>query len=318
MALYLSPLVDVNEIDLSTTIPAVATSVGVTVLRNTWKGYEKKQKLITSVDELINTFGEPTDDSYEDILSATGFLKYGSTLYCTRVMPPSATFAGIHGIPSSGDVFESYPSSAAYVLSDFESKDTDDFGEEDVVFSAGRPDAESTMSIIARDRGTNGNFTKVAIIGRDKFEAIKKLTGTTQATTATSGVSATLYNDIGNADFSFDNDNQFLVFVRSVDQEDINKTLLPYSVKEVMLVSTNPREVDDEGSNLFCENYINSNSSYIRMAVIAAFKDSDMSEKYSVDYVSLGDATDSSDVSDADIIEASLTSLLSVASPNET
>ena len=37
MAFYLSPLVDVNEIDLTTTIPAVATSIAVTVLRNTYK-----------------------------------------------------------------------------------------------------------------------------------------------------------------------------------------------------------------------------------------------------------------------------------------
>jgi hypothetical protein len=35
MAFYLSPIVDINEIDLSTTIPAVATSIGVIVLRDT-------------------------------------------------------------------------------------------------------------------------------------------------------------------------------------------------------------------------------------------------------------------------------------------
>ena len=29
MALYLSPLVDINEVDISTTIPSVATSIGV-------------------------------------------------------------------------------------------------------------------------------------------------------------------------------------------------------------------------------------------------------------------------------------------------
>ena len=57
MALYLSPLVDVNEIDLSTTIPAVATSIGVLVLRNTWKGPELKRQLINNIDELIEVFG---------------------------------------------------------------------------------------------------------------------------------------------------------------------------------------------------------------------------------------------------------------------
>lgn len=95
MAFYLSPLVDVNEIDLSTTIPAVATSIGVIVLRNTFKGPENKQILVTDETDLIRAFGEPTDTSYEDIMSATGFLKFGNKLYCTRVMPDNARFAGV-------------------------------------------------------------------------------------------------------------------------------------------------------------------------------------------------------------------------------
>jgi hypothetical protein len=93
MAFYLSPLVDVNEIDLTTTIPAVATSIGVIVLRNTFKGPENKQILVADEADLIRAFGEPEDDSYEDLMSATGFLKFGNKLYCTRVMPDDARFA---------------------------------------------------------------------------------------------------------------------------------------------------------------------------------------------------------------------------------
>jgi hypothetical protein len=59
MAMYLSPLVDVNEIDLTTTIPAVATSIGVLILRDTWKGPELKTQLVNDIDELIDTFGRP-------------------------------------------------------------------------------------------------------------------------------------------------------------------------------------------------------------------------------------------------------------------
>jgi hypothetical protein len=65
MAMYLSPLVDVNEIDLTTTIPAVATSIGVLILRDTWKGPELKTQLVNDIDELIDTFGRP-----EEALSA--------------------------------------------------------------------------------------------------------------------------------------------------------------------------------------------------------------------------------------------------------
>lgn len=95
MAFYLSPLVDVNEIDLSTTIPAVATSIGVIALRETYKGSEKKQTLVTDEADLIAAFGEPTNDSYEDLLSAAGFLKYGNKLYATRVANTDATFASL-------------------------------------------------------------------------------------------------------------------------------------------------------------------------------------------------------------------------------
>ena len=53
MALYLSPLVDVNEIDLSTTIPAVATSIAVLAIRDPYKGPELKKQLVTNVSELM-------------------------------------------------------------------------------------------------------------------------------------------------------------------------------------------------------------------------------------------------------------------------
>jgi hypothetical protein len=102
--MYLSPLVDVNEIDLTTTIPAVATSIGVIVVRDTWKGPELKVQLVNNIDELIEIFGKPEEavdnehgQSYEDLIAATGFLQYGNNLYCTRVLSPSATFAGVYG-----------------------------------------------------------------------------------------------------------------------------------------------------------------------------------------------------------------------------
>ncbi len=95
MSFYLSPLVAVNEIDLSTTIPAVATSIGVIALKNSYKGPEKKMSFISSETDLLRVFGEPTTDYYADWLSAAGFLKYGNKLYATRVMPPDAKFAGV-------------------------------------------------------------------------------------------------------------------------------------------------------------------------------------------------------------------------------
>jgi len=95
MAFYLSPGVYVREVDLTTTVPAVATSIGVIALRETYKGSEYETTLVTQSQQLIDNFGYPTNNSYQDLLAALGYLEYGTKLYCTRVMPEDATLAGI-------------------------------------------------------------------------------------------------------------------------------------------------------------------------------------------------------------------------------
>ncbi len=109
MSFSISPGVYTREIDLTTTIPAVATSVAVNVLRNTYKGPENEQYLVTNTDELINTFGKPTNSSYLDVLACVGYLKYGKQLYCTRVMPEDATFAGTKVLSGYGNGTDNMP-----------------------------------------------------------------------------------------------------------------------------------------------------------------------------------------------------------------
>jgi len=320
MAMYLSPLVDVNEIDLTTTIPAVATSIGVITLRDTWKGPELKTQLVNDIDELVDIFGRPEEalsvaaggfskrgQSYEDIMAAAGFLQFGQNLYCTRVLAPSATFAGSYGtmataVSAGGDVFTAYTTANGYQLSDFDSKDPDYFGDEDTTFDTGRPENGQDMAFIASSRGEWGNYVKIAIVGRNAYNGVR------QGTAAASlGLSATLYDDLDQeVDASFDNDKQFLVLVKRAKQENINKNPVPYEIVEVHLVSSDPDEVDDTGANIYVENWINNNSSYIRVATTALFKNKDFSTLGMADYQSLGGgARGNGDVvQDADIMEA--------------
>lgn len=295
MALYLSPLVDVNEIDLTTTIPAVATSIGAIVLQNTWKGPEKKQTLVTTVDELTENFGEPTLTVYEDILSATGFLKYGSILYCTRMMPSGAQFAGAYGTPAASASFTAYTTAAldAYVLSDFVAEDPDEFGDESVVFDTGRADNGETMSIIANSRGIWGNYTKVAIVGRNTYNSVRE-----GDTAASLGISSDLHSDIDNADVLFSSDYQFLVLVKAAKQS----ALTTFSVVESFLVSTSTAEVDDEGQSLFCETLINRSSEYIRMALASSEVGDSYTTFFTTDYITLGGGSVGGTITDADII----------------
>jgi phage tail sheath protein FI len=303
MTQYLSPLVDVNEIDLSTTIPAVATSIGVLVIRDSWKGPELKRQLVNSVDELIEEFGEPETGSFKDILAGTGFLRYGSNLYCTRVLAPSATFSGVYGTAASAGTVTQYTSGNAYQLSDFESEDSDEFNNESTVFDAGRPDFGSEFAVIAKDRGEYGNYLQFAYCGRTVYDQIKKGT----KTAAQIGISQTLYDDIDNeVDSDFDNNKQILMVVRRAQQEDVNKNPIPYGFVEAVLTSTDPREVDDSGVNIYTPNYINQFSDYIRIAVSSGYDNKDMSAVYMADYSNLGGGVrnQGDTVLDADIIEA--------------
>lgn len=89
MGFQLSPGVQVKEIDLSTSIPAVATSLGATVGRFTW-GPAFERYLITSETDLVTIFGRPTNDTYPAFLSAAAFLKFGNSLQTVRIVDDTA------------------------------------------------------------------------------------------------------------------------------------------------------------------------------------------------------------------------------------
>jgi len=262
--------------------------------------------LVTSVDELVETFGQPTSGSYEDILSATGYLKYGNTLYCTAAFAVEARFAGTHGAFASAGSLTSYTTGASgsFRLDDLASEDPDQFGDEDsVVFSSSRESSGAQISIIANTRGRWGNYIKVGIVGKNTYNAVRD-----GDSAATIGISEDLHTDISNVDVAFDRntDTEFLLIVNVAEQEDITKSSIPYSTKEAWLVSTDERKLDDEGTNIYCENLINNSSQYIRVNLKASANNTDMSDVFTDDFYQLGGGrnTPSTNVVDANIIEA--------------
>lgn len=289
MGFYLSPLVDVREIDLSTTIPAVATNIAVTVLRRTWKGPELKKQFIGDTDELISIFGQPTSGSYKDILSATGYLQHGDKLYCSRSCPSSATFAGVYGTVSGGMVFNQYTQSNAYKLDDLSTKNPDEIHEDSTIFDPGRPEVNDNMVVIANTRGDWGNYTKVCMCGKDVYD---KVTAGSLAASAI-GISSEMYDDIASVDKPFDpgtgeGHKDFLIIVKSADQDDTKASVIPYHIREVWLVSTDEGKIDDEGKNLFAENVINNESQYIRIVLRSTLKNTVVNTMYTSDYKLLG------------------------------
>lgn len=86
----LSPGIAVNEIDLTTIVPSVATSVGAYVGQFNW-GPCDDPKLISDENQLIQVFGKPvstTENSFSAVsfFSCANFLSYTNALYIVRTI----------------------------------------------------------------------------------------------------------------------------------------------------------------------------------------------------------------------------------------
>lgn len=92
MAFQLSPGVNVSEIDLTTVVPSVATSIGAFAGVFTWGPVNE---IVTISDEvrLAETFGKPTNDNYEYWFSAANFLAYSNNLKVVRAANTDTTVA---------------------------------------------------------------------------------------------------------------------------------------------------------------------------------------------------------------------------------
>lgn len=104
MAFQVSPGVNVSEIDLTTVVPAVSTSVGAVAGVFKW-GPVGKRVLIGSEIELVNTFGKPTNHNPETFFTAANFLAYGNSLYVVRAANTTSVSNGvISAIANTGAV----------------------------------------------------------------------------------------------------------------------------------------------------------------------------------------------------------------------
>ena len=81
---YLSPMVDVNEIDNTLTTPQVATSTGYVIMTSGW-GPVMQPMMIDCETTLVNVFGKPSANNAKQWFTAANFLAYANSLYVTRI-----------------------------------------------------------------------------------------------------------------------------------------------------------------------------------------------------------------------------------------
>ena len=89
MPFQVSPGVQVTERDLTTVVPNVATSIGAVAGAFQW-GPVLKRVRISTENELVETFGEPTLQTAEFFWSAANYLAYANNLLVVRAIGDAA------------------------------------------------------------------------------------------------------------------------------------------------------------------------------------------------------------------------------------
>lgn len=89
MGFQVSPGIVVNEVDLTTVVPAVSTTEGAIAGLFRW-GPVEQPILVSSEDELVSRFQKPTSDNFETFFSASSFLSYGNKLFVSRAADANA------------------------------------------------------------------------------------------------------------------------------------------------------------------------------------------------------------------------------------
>jgi len=122
MAFQISPGINVSEIDLTTVIPSVATSIGAFAGPFAWG---PANEVVTISDEvrLVESFGKPNSTNYEYWFSAANFLAYSNNLKVVRAISAAsslnATANAVGVLIENDDDYEDNHSSGAITYLEF-------------------------------------------------------------------------------------------------------------------------------------------------------------------------------------------------------
>ena len=97
MPFQVSPGVNVSEVDLTTVVPNVSTSIGAAVGQFQW-GPVNQRTTVISENDLVNQFGKPDEDTFEDFFTSANYLAYSDNLIQVRVTEDDARNAAVSGV----------------------------------------------------------------------------------------------------------------------------------------------------------------------------------------------------------------------------
>jgi len=164
MAFILSPSVNVFERDLSTTVPALPTSITGMVGRFQW-GACNAIVGVTNDKELVDLFGEPNDSTYESFFSAWNYLQYANNLLVVRAIDETtAKNAGL-------EVLDATTTGTAAIADLI----LNDEAIEEYVPTFG---ADAKLQFFGKYPGGRGNDIKIATANSTDFATADIVTGT--------------------------------------------------------------------------------------------------------------------------------------------
>ena len=141
MPFQVSPGINVSEIDLTTVVPNVATSIGAMAGSFQW-GPVLERTSITTENDLVRVFGKPNDDTQEYFHTCSNYLAYSNNLIIVRNVGASAKNAVV-GDSDAGTVSN---------VNNADDYDTDTF---------------TDQLFVAKYPGELGNSLKVQVIDSD-------------------------------------------------------------------------------------------------------------------------------------------------------
>jgi len=179
MAYQVSPGVNVTEIDLTTSVPGVATATGAVAGIFNW-GPVGERTLIRDENALASTFGKPTTSNYETFFTAANFLSYGSSLYVVRAANTTTADA-------ANSALNAVANTGAVVILNEVVRNRNDYLNKDGTF-------DTDGLYIAKYPGALGNSLKISVC--DSVNAFSSKIALNGATTA-NGIVGTFQIPIG-------------------------------------------------------------------------------------------------------------------------
>ena len=177
MAFQLSPGLNISEIDLTTTVPSIATSIGGFAGNFNW-GPISEVTTITDEVNLESRFGKPDNTNYEYWFSAANFLAYSNNLKVVRAANTATTFNAT--------------ANGAQILIKNESEYSNTFVD---------ASANATIGVFsARYAGAYGNSLRISICpSTQAFSANLTVTDSLKTNLVNTGVTSITVNGAANA-----------------------------------------------------------------------------------------------------------------------